>query len=183
MPQAVPWTAERVRALPADGKRYEVIGGELFVTPGPSWGHQEAAGVLYVRLRGYLAEHRLGFVILGPGDVEFDATNLVEPDAFVVPAVAGRRPHHWDEVKQLLLVIEVLSPSTARVDRTIRRRLYQERGVPEYWIVDLDARVIERWRSGDERPEIVTDVLRWSPPGGPAAFTLDLSTFFAEVLA
>ena len=62
-----------------------------------------------------------------------------------------------------LLAVEVLSPSTARADRTVKRRLYQRAGVPEYWIVDLEARLVERWRPADERPEVLTDTLTWRP--------------------
>ena len=65
-----------------------------------------------------------------------------------------------------LLAIEVLSPTTAPRDRGAQRRIYQGAGVGEYWIVDLDARLIERWRPEDSRPEIVGEELEWSLPGG-----------------
>jgi Uma2 family endonuclease len=58
--------------------------------------------------------------------------------------------------------VEVLSPGTAARDRGVKRRLYLEAGVEEYWIVDLDARLVERWRAGDERPEIVEGELAWA---------------------
>src|SRR4051812_1576529 len=135
------WTAEMVRALPDDGKRYEVIDGELFVTPPPSWRHGDAVLGLVERLTPYLRQHQLGHLKIAPQDVEFDLHNLVEPDLFVVPLVDGRRPLRWEEVRRLLLTIEILSPTTARADRLRKRTLYQREGVPEYWIVDPDARV------------------------------------------
>jgi Uma2 family endonuclease len=91
-------------------------------------------------------------------------------------------PGHGACIRGLLLAVEVLSPSTARADRQVKRRLYQEERVGEYWIVDLDARVVERWRAGDDRPEIVAGTLSWNAePSGPP-FELDLPRFFSEVL-
>jgi Uma2 family endonuclease len=82
--------------------------------------------------------------------------------------------------RELLLAVEVLSPSSGRYDRVTKRPHYQ-RHVPEYWIVDLDARLFERWRAGDERPEILTETLEWTPAGASEPFTLDLIRFFALV--
>jgi Uma2 family endonuclease len=108
---------------------------------------------------------------------------LVQPDVFVAPpGPSGRRVREWSEIRGLLLAVEVLSPSTARADRQAKRRLYQEKGVPEYWIVDLDARVVERWRPGDERPEIAAATLTWQPDISAAPLHVDLSVFFHEVL-
>ncbi len=78
-------------------------------------------------------------------------------------------------------MVEVVSPATARYDRTIKRALYQRVGVMEYWIVDLDARLVERWRPEDTRPEIVTDSLTWHPAGTSEPMVLDLEAFFKEV--
>jgi Uma2 family endonuclease len=77
-----------------------------------------------------------------------------------------------------MLAIEVLSPSSARHDRVRKRPLFQ-RHVPEYWIVDIDARLVERWRPGDERPEIITESLVWQPDAGVPAFHLTLESLFA----
>jgi Uma2 family endonuclease len=81
-----------------------------------------------------------------------------------------------------LLVVEIVSPSTARTDRQQKRRIYQSEGVPEYWIVDLDARVVERWRPHDTRPEIIADILVWQPQSDIAALSIDLVELFAEAL-
>src|SRR6185312_8179320 len=74
------WTAERVRALPDDGKRYEVIDGELYVTPAPSWEHQRAALGLAYRIRSYLEGQAVAEVYLAPADIEFRFDRMVEPD-------------------------------------------------------------------------------------------------------
>ena len=82
---------------------------------------------------------------------------------------------------RLILAVEILSPVTARADRIVKRRLYQGEGVPEYWIVDVDARLVERWRPGDERPEIVTDRLEWRPDPAHSALEMELAAYFVEV--
>ncbi len=176
------WTADMVRALPDDGNRYEVVAGELLVTPAPTWRHGDAVAELYSLLRGYCREHHAGHVKIAPQDLEFDESNMVEPDVFVVPLVAGAKPREWSEVRRLLLAVEVLSPSTARHDRFTKRRLYQSREVPEYWIVDPDALLFERWRPGDERPEVVEHTLDWQPEGTRPPLLIDLPAYFAEVL-
>jgi Uma2 family endonuclease len=176
------WTAETVRALPEDGNRYEVVGGELLVTPSPAWRHQLAIGGLYRALDQYVREQVLGAVIFAPAAIEFDERNLVEPDLFVVPLVEGAKPREWADVGRLLLAVEVLSPNTARHDRFTKRRLYQARGVPEYWIIDLDARLIERWKPDQERPDIIADKLAWQPDPSRPPLELDLPAYFADVL-
>lgn len=120
--------------------------------------------------------------MFSPADIEFDPRTLVQPDIFVAPFVGGRRPRNWPEIHELLLAVEVLSPSTARADRQVKRRRYQRQGVPEYWIVDLDARLVERWRPEDERPEILEGRLVWHPSSAPESLTLDLAALCAEIL-
>jgi Uma2 family endonuclease len=184
MPQATErWTAEMVRALPADGNRYEVVGGELFVTPAPSPDHQVTVARVLLALTLYVDAHRIGYALASPADIEFDEEDLVQPDVFVAPAVEGRQPKKWSEIRSLLLAVEVLSPSTARADRTVKRRLYQRVSVPEYWIMDTAARVVERWRPADERPEIVTGSLTWHPAGAPEPLVMELRRLFPDVVA
>ena len=177
------WTAARARELPEDGNRYEVVDGELLVTPAPSFDHQQAAGMLLIALQAYLTDCPLGVAVMSPADIEFDPATLVQPDVFVVPLDGGRRPKRWVDIRGLLLAVEVLSPSTARADRTTKRRRYQRAGVPEYWVVDLDARLVERWRPADQRPEVLTDRLAWQPDPSVPPFELDLPRFFAQALA
>ncbi len=81
----------------------------------------------------------------------------------------------------LLVAVEVLSPSTARYDRVTKRRFFGRLGVPEYWVIDTDGRLVERWRAGEKRPELVDEVLAWRPEGASDDFTLDLAAFFREV--
>jgi len=176
------WTVEKAHALPEDGKRYEVLDGELHVTPSPTWRHQGAIESLYPRLRAYVLAHELGWAKLSPADLVFSTRRLLQPDLFVVPSRAEGEPMSWAEVTDLLLVIEVLSPATARADRHRKRSIYQDQGVPEYWIVDLDARLVERWRPADSRAEVVSETLEWRPRADLEPLRIDLPAYFREVL-
>jgi Uma2 family endonuclease len=122
-------------------------------------------------------KHKLGYAFVAPGDVIFSPRRGVQPDVFVTPAVDGRRP---TKVDRLLLAVEVLSPSTARADRVKKRKLFREEGVPEYWIVDLDARTVERSTPGEPRPEILVERLTWSPEA-VEPLEIDLAAYFARV--
>ena len=180
MPHAAePWTADRVRALPDDGRRYELIDGELVVTPSPRGVHQVAVSALGDLLRRALAGTSL-HVLHSPADIALGEDEILQPDLFVYRTASGRHLLDWTEITALELVIEVLSPSTARYDRGLKRRRYQRAGVAEYWIVDLDGRVIERWRAGIEHPEIAAERLQWNPGEG-AALEMEVERFFAEV--
>ena len=131
-----------------------------------------------VRARG-----RRSKVLASPADISFHADMLVQPDLFVLPITPDeRRVLGWSQIRTLLLAVEVVSPSTARADRQVKRRLYQQERVGEYWIVDVDARIVERWRATDERPEIVSTSLSWHPEPSTAPFELDLPAFFDDVL-
>jgi len=176
------WTAEMARALPDDGKRYEVLDGELFVTPAPSGDHQFALKALYDRLNPYVVAHGIGVLLWSPADIEFSPHRLVQPDLFVAPLNEGKRPRTWRDVRGLVLAIEALSPATAHADRQRKRRIYMEEAVDEYWIVDLDARLFERWRKGDTRPAVLGEMLEWQPRAEIAPLVIDGSAYFAEVL-
>ena len=142
--------------------------------------HQRALGELHFRLTEYVRATGIGEVFFSPSDLEFDPRTLVQPDLFVVPFNEGRRIRNWSEIQRLLLAVEILSPSTARYDRLTKRRVYQRESV-EYWIIDIDARVVERWRPGDERPEILAERLEWQPDKARAAWVLELEGYFDAV--
>src|SRR5690606_1396239 len=103
------------------------------------------------------------------------------PDLFVVSRDAGMPPREWRDVGIPLLVIEVLSPSTARYDRVVKRLRFQRSGVPAYWIVDLDARIVEAWTPDAERPVIATESLRWQPDETMPELRVDLEAYFVAV--
>lgn len=177
------WTADMVRAFPDDSNRYEVIDGELVVAPSPKWSHQRVVGALHLILAPWTAAQGVGDTMLSPADLGLEPGGLVQPDLFVVrPNDDGSRPRDWQEVTRLLLAVEVLSPSTVRDDRGRKRKLFARVGVPEYWIADGERRVIERWRPGDELPELCNRSLTWRPAGVADPLDIDVPKLFRDAL-
>ena len=175
------WTAEGISDLPDDGNRYEVVDGELLVTPAPSEEHQDLAFELAVLLKPY-ADALQYHLFMAPTAVRFSDRREVQPDVLVLPSVDGKRVRAFRGVRRLTVAIEVVSPSTHRADRYVKRRLYQGEGVSEYWIVDGGMRMVDRWRPGDEEPEIFTEVLHWQPEAGVAPLTIDVRWLFGRVV-
>ena len=158
------YTVAEVLDFPSDGNRYELVGGELLVTPAARRVHQRVVGRLHHALFSYLRVYReVAEVLMSPADITWGSDeDLVQPDLFVVALDEADGPNdRWDSIHTLLLAVEVISPSSTRYDRVTKRRLYQRRGVATYWVIDPDARLVEVWHPEDERPEIVTDVLKW----------------------
>jgi Uma2 family endonuclease len=179
------WTAAEARRLneenPLPWPYYEVIDGELLVSAAPRYLHQRAVHRLLLLLGAYL-DSRPAFELLpGPADIELEPDSTLSPDLFVFPRVEGRRVRHWSEVTSLVMVAEILSPSTARNDRVKKRDYFMRNDVAEYWIVDLDARVVERWRRGETRPEILSNELAWQPDEASAPLVINLIDYFAHV--
>jgi Uma2 family endonuclease len=129
----------------------------------------------------YAESHRLGEIRLGPSPVHLVDGTIFQPDLHTVPSVAGRRPRADVPVKSSLLIVEVLSPGSARHDRVTKRGHYQRAGVPEYWIVDQDAEMFERWRPEDARPEVLDVSLSWHPPGAAEPLVIDVPALFRGV--
>jgi Uma2 family endonuclease len=132
-------------ALPSDGRHYQILDGELFVTATPNTNHQRVVGNLFAVLRAHVRAHRLGEVFVAPVTVILADTTVVEPDIVFVGtdrlALITRRGIAGAPT----LLVEVLSLSTSRVDRTTKFALYARHGVAHYWIVDADARTIDAY--------------------------------------
>lgn len=172
------YTAEMVRAFPEDGNRYEVVHGELLVTPSPRLPHPLVVTRLAHALSNYLERHPVGVALVSPADISWGREDvLVQPDVFVLTREEART-ENWQAMRTLLLVAEVLSPTTARADRFVKRRRYQEAGVPLYWIVDIDERQIEVWTPDAEFPQLERQRLVWHPAGAVEPFELTLEDLF-----
>ena len=178
MPLAEYFSADQVRALPDDGKRYEVVHGELLVTPAPGGSHQFVLTRLVVALYAYLAAHNIEEVLVSPADISFGPDTLVQPDLFVADLRAYRLSLAWSDIRTLHLAIEIVSPSSARADRFTKRRLYQEQRIPDYWVVDTERRHIEVWTPNAIAPRIESVQLTWRHPEVDAACSIDLPKLF-----
>jgi Uma2 family endonuclease len=174
------YTADMVRQLPEDENRYEVVHGELLVTPAPRFDHQLLVNRLAVAIANYLAQEPVGIVLTSPADISWARDVLVQPDVFVVPHDEARS-REWSRIRSLLLVVEVLSPTTARADRFTKRRRYQEAGVPLYWIVDDAEQRAEVWTPDAELPVIEAERLVWRPAGAGSPFVLELAELFRPI--
>ena len=178
------WTAREVRELiaknPLATPRYELVDGELLVTPSPNFAHQRAVNLLWKILDDYLRPLEAGIVSTSPFDVELEPEFLSQPDVFVLPMHEARRVTREMPARELLLAAEVLSPSSGRIDRVVKRVKYL-RHIAEYWIVDLDARLVERWTPNEDRPEVLTELLEWHPAGAAIPLRLDIVKYFEAV--
>jgi Uma2 family endonuclease len=144
MMRQVMLTVSDLESMPDDGNRYEVIDGELFVSTAPSWFHQYALTQLLTEMSVYLRKNPIGEANFGVG-VIFDQFNGVIPDLVYLShermkTVGGERLSGAPEI-----VVEALSPGARNEarDRTVKRQLYHENGVSEYWILDLEAKSVE----------------------------------------
>ncbi len=143
MPAAVDrfYSRDEVLALPEDGNRYELVYGELLVTPSPALLHQLVVGRLFASLHAYVERHAVGRVFVSPADLSWGRDDLVvQPDVFVV-SPPDARSTHWAGIRRLALVAEVLSLATARFDRVCHVRVPGlHRGDPGVRVERLEAR-------------------------------------------
>jgi Uma2 family endonuclease len=131
MPVSGDWTVEDLDRLPDDGLRYELVDGVLLVSPSPLVPHQLALASLLLRLGNAAPPHVR--VLPAPLDITFSRTRLLQPDivVFHVDQLAGHKV-----LGVPLLAVEVLSASTRATDTTLKRRVFEQAGVPSYWLLD-----------------------------------------------
>ena len=179
MGMAVPTyhTADMVRALPDDGNTYELVYGQLLVTPAPRPWHEEVVARVFEALRDYVRAEPVGHVFGSRSDISWGPDSLVQPDVFVVP-LEQARSLEWARMKDLLLVVEVLSPSSGRADRFTKRRLYQEQRIPLYWVLDPEGRSCEVWTPDARFPAVEGERAIWQPEQARKPFVLDLAELY-----
>jgi Uma2 family endonuclease len=153
MPIDVRLTYEDYCLLPNDGKRYEIIDGELFVTPSPLRWHQKVLANLLYYLTEFVKKRDLGEVYPAPLDVVFSQYDVVEPDILYISKARAQIMTEKNIQGAPDLIVEVLSESTAQIDRTTKLKLYARYGVAEYWVIDptmLSAEIYRLLPSGFE---------------------------------
>jgi Uma2 family endonuclease len=169
-----PWTLDELDRLPEDSNTYELVHGELFVTPAPSHDHQTIAALLTAVLAPYVKSNSLGLVH-HPRSVIQLADTQVEPDIMVRADAPRATP--WNRAPLPILVVEIPSPTTRRRDYAEKRALYTELQIPEYWIVDSERRLVTVVRPG--QTDVVRDTsLEWHPSGAAAPLTIELRVLF-----
>jgi Uma2 family endonuclease len=171
------WTREMVLALPEDGNRYETVHGELLVSPSPRALHDLVVVRLIAKLEEYLRRPEPVGQVFARGDISWADDTLVQPDAFVV-SIAEARTLSWAAMRSLLLVVEVLSPSSIRADQFTKRRLYQEVRIPAYWVVDADNQLVEVWTPEVQFPAVETERVTWQPVQAESPLVIELADLF-----
>ena len=179
------WTVDMLDALPDTGERHEIIDGERFVTPAPSGDHQSVVYELAVRLHAYVATISGAKAAISPSNVwrSDRKKNRVQPDIFVLRRMGGERPQYPYHLRDVMLAIEIASPGNPLLDYQVKRDLYLREGVPEYWVVNVEARNVSRWRGRDDPGEVLSRRLEWTPAAGVTPFVLELQPFFDTALA
>jgi len=168
------WTLEEVHSLPDDGNKYELVRGELFVTPPPSFEHETVIARLSRHLDRYVEANGLGLVYHARSVMRFEGSE-VEPDIMIRDR--GTSATTWDNAPVPRLIVEVLSGSTRRRDQLQKRSLYMDAGVEEYWMVDDERRRVTVARPG-EPDQSIADVLVWQPRGAEEPLSIRLTEFF-----
>jgi Uma2 family endonuclease len=172
-------TYEDLLALPADGNRYEIIDGELYVNPAPVPFHQRIVLNLAVALELWARGDRTAHVYVSPVDVVFTNDSVVEPDIIVIKTDRASIIGDKNVQGAPNLCIEVLSPSTRRVDEIDKRKLYDRGGVDEYWIADPEGEQVEIYRRSRSAFELVA---RISKEAGGTITTPLLPEFALDVV-
>ncbi len=171
------WTLEEVHSLPDDGNRYELVHGDLYVTPPPTDPHETIAARLRRIIDPFVEKHGLGLVFSPKAVFRLGSDVQLEPDLMVRQLHPDPRGS-WETAPLPLLVVEVLSPTTRRRDFGVKRSVYiDEAGIPEYWVLDGEARTVTVMRSG-VADVVVNDRLIWAPPGATEPLVIDLAHVF-----
>lgn len=148
-PAATPLTVCDYRLLPEGPPYYQLVEGDLFIAPPPDLYHQDIVGNLFFLVRSYLQKRPVGTIHLAPSDVQLSDLNVYQPDLYFVSTGRKSILQRQGAVGAPDLVVEVLSPKTARLDKGIKRSVYARTGVEELWLVDPDRKEVEIYRLGE----------------------------------
>jgi Uma2 family endonuclease len=169
------WTLAEVHSLPDDGNKYELVRGELFVTPPPTYTHESIGARLAALVIPYVMREGLGLAFQGHAVMRYDGSE-VGPDLMVRAEHRGPDAG-WDNAPVPILIVETASPSTRRRDREQKRSLYLDAGVAEYWMIDPERRCVTVVRR-DEADVVVTRELVWHPAGARDALMIQVERLF-----
>ena len=177
---AVRYTYRDILSLPeSETRRHEILDGKLYVTAAPRVNHQRVVFDLAALMNAIAGERNAGEV-MGSVTVHVDDDMVFVPDlVFVSRDRVSIVDPEGDVHGMPDLVVEVLSPSTRSYDRELKRKHYLAAGLAELWLVDVDARSVEVWRTGPVGADHVEDALVWRVDGG--AFELRLADIFRRV--
>jgi Uma2 family endonuclease len=171
------WTLAELHSLPDDGNKYELVDGELYVTPPPNADHETILARLSRLLEPYVAHMGLGFVY-HPRSVFRVGGSEVEPDLMVRQAPPHARTA-WEEMPPPILVVETFSPYTRRRDVGVKREFYERNGIAEYWMIDPERETITVARPGED-DRTVNDRIMWHPAGASEPLAISVPEVFGR---
>jgi len=169
------WTYSDYARLPDDGNHYEVLDGELLVTPSPSPWHHRVSFRVSTALDSYVTRYDLG-VVIPDVDLLFRTGQFLRPDLLVVPESSRAGITNRGIELAPSLVVEIFSPTSGAIDRVKKPARYGDFGIPEYWVLDPEERCAWVWRfaAGATAPEQAKGRLMWHAAGAPEPLVLDL---------
>ena len=168
--------------LTEEGKHYELIDGDLLLTPAPNISHHDSAKELFTLLLERLEKKGLGKVFIAPVDVVFSETDVVQPDLLFISKDRLSIVTKKNIQGAPDLIIEILSPESEKRDRVLKRKLYHRNGVKEYWLVDTESKTIEvlTLSDGDYKTHaVVSENSTLTSPAFPT-LSFSLKTVFPE---
>lgn len=149
--EALKFTCSDYRLLPDNGKRYEILEGELLMSPSPNTKHQIVLLNLAAILKSFVERNNLGQIFIAPYDIVLSKYDVVQPDIIFVSNNKKQiiKSTHIEGIPDL--VVEIISPGSAQRDRIIKRKIYALHGVKEYWIVHAEKERVQvlRLEKGD----------------------------------
>ena len=181
IPEDRPLTADDFMSLPMDdGHLYELLQGELILSPSPEMNHQFIVGNLYFKIRSVLESVEFGKVIVSPAAVVLSENDVVEPDVFIIRNAQRPLLTRLSFRGAPVIALEVLSPSNRSHDLQRKALLYAKAGVEEYWMVDPEKHrvLVQRLTGAGVDTEIITAGAVTSKV--LPELTMDLSEIFAE---
>ena len=174
------YTVDEVLAFPNDGQKYELAYGKLLVSPSQLFRHQRIVMRLAMPLVEYCERHGVGEVFNVEADLTWGRQDvLTQPDVFVIGA-EDSAVRAWADVRRVPLIAEVLSPSSRTHDRFDKRRVFQDRAVGLYWIIDPVERSAEVWTPQAQFPVREHESLTWTPAGVTEPFSVSLGELLAD---
>lgn len=175
------YTIEDYERLP-EGSPYQLIEGELIMSPAPGYEHQKSSKKLFVKLYKLLEEKEKGEVFYAPIDVYLDQENAYQPDIVVLLEGSKAKISQKGIEGAPDIVVEILSPSTAYYDLTEKKEVYERSGVKEYWIVDPKRKTFEVYANSQEGFKLISKAKeKGSVKSELLGIDLDLKEVFGEV--
>ncbi len=180
------WRSSDLELLPEDGKRYEIIDGELLVTHAPHWGHQRVCGRLFSALDNWSVETGLGEASLGPGVLFTETDNVIPDVAWIKQASltnALDESGHLTQAPDLAVEVLSLGKNNQARDRNLKLRLYSVQGVREYWIVDWREEKVEIYRRASAQLTLQTTLYKGDTLTSPIlpGFSYSMDRLFVRI--